>query len=775
MHRMEVRHNFPHSLTSFVGRKREVRQVRALVLDARLVTLTGSGGTGKTRLALEAARRLVDHFADGVWLVELAPLTEARLIQPTLALTLQIHEQPGRPLTATLSDYLRTKHILLLFDNCEHLAADVASLVEAFLRVAPGLHILVTSRVQLGIGGERTWSVPQLVEAEAMALFAERAGHARDGFVLTPENSAAIAEICRRLDGVPLAIELAAARLRTISVDEIAARLTDRFALLTGGSRTALPRHQTLQATMDWSHELLPPAAKCLWRRLAVFSGGFRFEAAEAICSDDLLDQTEVLDLLALLLDSSLVQVHEDAGERRYQLLETIRDYGLRKLEEAGETETFQRRHLEWFLALARRAEPEWRGANQGAWLDRLEADLGNVRAALDYSRSRADRVDDGLALASSLWLFWHTREHIGESRQWLRSLLDQARPGRARAYGLNVAGFMAYVQGDTAAAVPLLEESLRQNEELGDRSGGNFSLLRLGIGLYYNNELERASIVLDQALSRYRQSGDRIGIYIAAYELAEALTMRGEYARAKTLHDESLALKQQQGDAWHIGLSYFGLGLLAWRQGDHRQAVAKLRESIALRQELDEWWGLTRAVEALAWVEASRGDLGRAAHLMGAAAAMLERTSTALSPNYLVHHQQCRQAVTTGLSASGFESAWAAGHRLPPAQAVQYALKGGLLPTPDGRRPGEVSPREAEIAALVAGGLTNRQIAGKLHLAERTVDAHLEHIMNKLGYRSRAQIAAWVATHSKAPSPSGERQASQNPSPSGGGQGGGF
>src|SRR5256885_3836547 len=318
MHRMEVRTNLPHSLTSFVGRKREVRQVRALVADTRLVTLTGSGGTGKTRLALEAARGLVDHFADGVWLVELAPLTEARLIQPTLAFALQLHEQPGRPLTATLSDYLRTKQILLLFDNCEHLAAEVASMVEAFLQVSPGLHVFVTSRVQLGIGGERTWSVPQLVEAEATALFAERAGQARDGFNPTPQNSTTIAEICRRLDGVPLSIELAAARLRTISVDEVAARLSDRFTLLTGGSRTALPRHQTLQATMDWSHELLTPEAQRLWRRLAVFAGGFGLEAAEAICSDDALDPAQVIDLVTLLVDSSLVQVQETAGQRRY-------------------------------------------------------------------------------------------------------------------------------------------------------------------------------------------------------------------------------------------------------------------------------------------------------------------------------------------------------------------------------------------------------------------------------------------------------------------------
>jgi predicted ATPase/DNA-binding NarL/FixJ family response regulator len=747
MHRMEQRHNFPLPLTTFVGRKREIRQVRALVAAARLVTLTGAGGSGKTRLALEAARGMVAHFPEGVWLVELAALTEARLIQPALAAALQVHEQPGRPLAATLSDFLRRTQILLVFDNCEHLAAEVASMVEAFLRVAPRLHVLITSRVQLGVAGERTWNVPPLIEAEANTLFAERAGNAQEGFTVTPQNSAAIVEICRRLDGLPLAIELAAARLKTISVDEIAARLTDRFAFLTGGSSTALPRHQTLQAMMDWSHDLLPTPAQRLWRRLAVFVGGFRLEAAEAICSDDSREQIQIIDLLTILVESSLVQVEENAGTRRYRLLETVREYGLRKLDEAGETATIRTRHLEWFLALARRAEPEWRGRNQGVWLNQLEEDVDNVRAALEYSRTDAESIDDGLALTSALWLFWHSRGHIGESRQWLRRLLDQARPGRARAYGLNVAGFMAYVQGDTAGAVPLLEESLSLNETLGDRAGANFSLLRLGIGLYYHNDLERAVAVLERALSRYREASDRIGIYISAYELAEALTMQGDYARAATLHEESLALKEQQGDAWHIALSYFGLGLLAWRQGDHRQAITRLRESIELRQELEEWWGLTRAIEALAWVEASRGDLRRATHVMGAANGMLERGSTRLSPNYLVHHEHALQMARAGSSAQEFEAAWAAGHHLTAPQAVRYALKGGSLPAGETRKPGEVSPREAEIAGMVASGMTNRQIAARLHLAERTVDAHVEHIMNKLGYRSRAQIAAWAAT----------------------------
>ena len=743
---MDPRNNLPKPLSSFIGRKREIRQVRTLVAGARLLTLIGPGGSGKSRLALEAARGLTERYRDGVFGVELAPLVEARLVSRSVALALDVPEQPGRPLLATLSDHLRLRNVLLVLDNCEQVAAEVAATVDALLRVCPELHMLATSRVALDITGERTWSVPQLESAESLALLAERGADASAGFIINPDNEATAREICRRVDGMPLAIELAAARLKALSLDEVAARLDDRFRLLTGGSRAALPRHRTLRATMEWSYDLLPGSSRLLWRRLAVFSGGFELEAAEAVCSDRLLEQHQILDHLTALVDNSVLQVGERHGIRRFHMLETVREYGALKLEETGETAELRRRHLQWFLELAIRAEPEWRGSNQRRWLDRLGEDLDNIRAALEFSRSDDTLVGDGLRLASGLWLFWH-RHHIGESRQWLASLLDRAGPGRPRAYALNVAGFMAYVQGETSDALPLLRESLRLNRALDDRANTNLSLLRLGIALYYNNDLDEAVDVLDQALSRYRELGDRVGIYVSAYELAEALTMRGDHDRARGLYEESLALKVQQGDAWHIALSYFGMGLLAWLQGDHRQAVTTLRECLQLRQDLDEWWGLGKSLEALAWVEGSRGHLTKAAHLLGASAAMHERMSVKLSPNYQVHHNRCVATIRAEMSQDPFQAALVRGHGLSAPEAVAYALRDRVLGAPKREPRGRVTAREAEIAVLVATGLTNRQIARKLSLAERTVDSHLEHIMNKLGHHSRAQVAAWAAT----------------------------
>ena len=738
------RDNLPHQLTSFVGRKREIRRVRSLVTGVRLLTLIGPGGSGKSRLALAVASGSIPRFDDGVFLVELAPLVESRLVLRALAEEFDLPDRLGRPLIATVSDHLRAKEVLLLLDNCEHVVAEVSSLVDSLLRVCPRLHVLATSRVALGIQGEQVWTVPQMTPSEAIALFAERAADAAAGFDIDDDNEATAAEICQRLDGMPLAIELAAARLKTLSLKQVAGRLTHRFKLLTGSTRPTLPRHHTLEATMEWSYDLLTTPARRLWCRTAVFAGGFDLPAAEAICSDDRLEQGEILDRITELVDNSILQVHGSGETRRFHMLETVREYGRLKLEQAGEAPTMQRRHLHWFLELATRAEPEWRGPNQRTLLDRVGADLDNIRAALEFSRSDPSLIGDGLQLASSLWLFW--LRHIGEGREWLDSLLERARPDRARAYALNVGGFMAYVQGDAVASLPLLEESLQLNKGLGDQAGANSSLLRLGIGLYYSNDLDRAINVLSEALRLYREVNDRVGIYVSAYELAEALTMRGDYGAARVLHEESLALKQQQGDSWHIALSYFGLGLLAWMEGDHREAVAHLRASLTIRQELDEWWSLGKGLEALGWVDVSRGESSRGLHLLGAAAAIHEGMGVVLSPNYRVLHDRSLAIVRAQMTEAAIQVAWSRGHDLSSAASVAYALRDGPL-TQKPKRPAGVTGRELEIAGLVTNGMTNREIARKLSLAERTVDAHVEHIMNKLGYHSRAQIAAWAAT----------------------------
>jgi non-specific serine/threonine protein kinase len=720
-----------------------------MVGEARLLTLIGPGGCGKSRLALEVAAASSARFQDGIFLVELASIGESRLVLRALADVLAVPDLPGQVLAAALTTHLRPKQMLLVLDNCEHVVAEVASITDALVRACPRLHILATSRVSLAILGERTWTVPPMNSADAVALLAERASETSAAVV--DDRSAVLArDLCLHLDGMPLAIELAAARLKTLSLEQVSARLTDRFRLLSGSSRSAMPHHKSLQAAMDWSYELLTVPARLLWSRASVFAGGFELEAAEAVCSGGEMTQDQVVDSLTELVDNSILQVQEEVGQRRFHMLETVREYGLLKLDEAGERASFRQRHLDWCVELARRAEPEWRGPDQRLWLDRLGAELDNFRSALELACEDENLTGAGLELAASLWLFWH-QHHIGEGRQWLGRLLERAPPDRRRAYALNVGGFMAYVQGEPAAALPLLKESLELNRRLGDQAGANFSLLRLGIGLYYNNELDQAIKVLREALHLYREANDRVGIYVSAYELAETLTVSGDYAAARTLHQESLALKELQGDSWHLAFSHFGIGLLAWMKGDREQAVGQLRESLAIRSRLDEWWGLAKGIEAQGWVEVTFGHTIRGLQLLGASEALHQGMGVVLSPNYRALHDRSLQQASRQLTADEVSSAWDRGRALTWSDAVAYALRDGTPAGPRRKRSDRVTRRELEVAGLVAAGMTNRAIARQLSLAERTIDAHVEHIMNKLGFRSRAQIAAWVTVGGKA------------------------
>src|SRR3989441_5348093 len=416
----ESPHNLPRQLTSFVGREQEVSALRQTLLTARLLTLTGPGGIGKTRLALQAANELLGDFRDGVWLVELAPISTPDLVPQTIASTLGVSEQPGRPLSEALVTYLEGRRLLLILDNCEHLVEPTARLVEALLHSCPQVHVLATSRETFGIGGEivrrvPSLSVPQagalgpvekLTGYEAVALFCDRAAAAVGSFSLTQSNARSVVQICERLDGIPLAIELAAVRLKVLSLEQVAARLNDRFHLLTGGSRTALPRQQTLRATIDWSYDLLPDSERALLRRLAVFVGTITLEAAADVCAGPPIATPDILDLIPQLVGKSLVQAEESPIEARFRLLETIRQYGLSKLLEAGEAEPVRQRHRDWFIGWAERAEPELEGPDQTRWRNRMEGALDNLRAAFDWLPREGD--DEGrLRLATAMGAFW--------------------------------------------------------------------------------------------------------------------------------------------------------------------------------------------------------------------------------------------------------------------------------------------------------------------------------------------------------------------------------
>jgi predicted ATPase/class 3 adenylate cyclase len=589
------RHNLPIQLTSFVGREREVAELMPRLLETRLLTLTGPGGTGKTRLALRLAADVVDAFAGGVWLVELAPLADPALVPQTVAMVLGAHEQPGRSLMDALLDVLRPKTLLLVLDNCEHLVAACASLAETLLRAAPNLRILASSREALGIAGETAYRVPSLplpdpvppehpLDLTALArndcvrLFVERAAtHAP--FHLTATNAPAIAQIGRRLDGIPLALELAAARTRLLPPEQIALRLNDRFHLLTGGSRTALPRHQTLLALIEWSYELLSEAERVLLRRLAVFAGNWSLEAAQAVCADGLGE--DVLDTLARLADKSLVEVEApgEATEARYRLLETIRQYAREKLVVAGEMEAIRDRHLDYFVRFAEAAEPKLRTAEQLEWLGRLDANHDNVRAALAWALERG-ASDHALRTLGAIAYFWIVRGYVSEGQKWVGDALaavEHARGERAapahdlptaavqahRAKVLHAAAWYHLLTLDAKAARTVVAEALRVWRELGDRWWIAVSLELESLIMTFQQEVQPAFARLEEGVALARQIGDPWVLATCLIRFGDALKPQGKAAAARPYLEEGVALARGVGDRMLLSEGLRELGSL--------------------------------------------------------------------------------------------------------------------------------------------------------------------------------------------------------------------
>jgi non-specific serine/threonine protein kinase len=729
------RTNLPAALSSFIGREAEQAAVRALLAGHRLVTLTGEGGSGKTRLALAVADELLEEYPDGVWLVELAALSDPTLVVQAVAQALGVREEPGRPLLATLSDYLREKALLLLLDNCEHLVAACAELASGLLRACSKLSILATSREGLAVGGEERWRVPmltvpgagrqvtleQLPSYEAVRLLVERGLASRAGFGMTAQNAWAVEQVCRRLDGLPLALELAAARLATLSIEQVAQRLDDRFRLLTGGSRSALPHQQTLRATLDWSHALLSDLEPVLFRRLSVFAGGWTLEAAEAVCAGEGIEQEDVLDLLSRLVQRSLVRVEEGDGEPRYLLLETVRAYSREHLAASGEEATTRSRHLDWCVALAEEAEPRLRGPDQGVWLDRLEREHDNLRVALGWARESGD-VELGLRLAGAVRRFWEVRGYVSEGWGWFEALLPgaDATPAAARASALHGAGTLARDQGDYDRAAALHEEGLALRRALGDKLGIAASLNNLGGVAYYQGDYGRAAALMEESLALKRELGDTWGIANSLGNLGVVAYYQGDYGRAATLYEEALALQREVGDTWGIANSLGNLGDVAARQGDHGRAATLYEEALALGRELGVTRGsasllyylgvvtyrqgeygraaallteglllsrdldarnLRALVEAIAWVAAARGQALRAARLAGGAEALWESLGVRVPPDeqadHEADHEQAVQVMRAALGEEAFATAWAEGRALSLDQAMALALEG--------------------------------------------------------------------------------------------------
>jgi non-specific serine/threonine protein kinase len=654
-------------VTSFVGRQDEVAEVRRLLggephpedSRPRLVTLAGSGGCGKTRLALQVARSEVeqDSHPDGVWLVELAPVADPALVGQAVATTLNVREVPGQAVLQTLAGALAERRLLLLLDNCEHLLDACAALADALLRACPGVQILATSQQALGMTGEVAYRVPSLATPEgddlpgagegpetaaalkamqgygAVRLFVERARFGQPGFALSAQNAREVLAICRRLDGIPLAIELAAARLAVLSPSQLAERLDDRFRLLTRGNRAAPARHQTLRTLVDWSYGLLTPEERTLFDRLAVFAGGFSLEAAEAVCAGDGLDQEDILPLLSQLVEKSLVNAGEDVDARaRFRLPETLREYARERLEgdsvaeaPAGAT---RERHAIFYTALAEAAHSALSGPDQGAWLDRLEREHDNLRAALRWRLDRGD-ARGALRLGAALGRFWAMRGYLREGRERLAEALALpdggapgaspiaadgapgagAPPGSDRARALYSAGFLAWRQGDAAAARPLLESSVALARRLGDPGTTAYGLFYLGLVPEFQGDYPAARAYFAESRSLFEEAGDRDGLALALFGLGNVARQEGDLDTARTLLERSLDLFRDVGNRRSLALPLGYLGRVALRLGDPAGARARLEEALATWEELGEQWLIASVLDSLAEVARVEGD----------------------------------------------------------------------------------------------------------------------------------------------------------------------
>jgi predicted ATPase/class 3 adenylate cyclase len=741
--------NLPLPTTSFIGRKIEIGEVKELFEFSRMVTLVGVGGTGKTRLSQAVAHEMLTGYKDGVWLVELAPLTDHTLVTQAVAQVLKVNEKPGQPLLTTLLEKLKTSQSLLLLDNCEHLIGSCAKLSAELLANCPNLKILATSREGLSVRGERLYQVPSLevppagsqtqplsspenlTKYEAVRLFVERTQAVSAQFQLNERNGKAVGEICRRLDGIPLALELAAVRVKALPVEQLAVRLKDRFRLLTGGNRTDLPRQQTLRALIDWSYDLLNAQEQVLWQRLSVFAGGWTLEAAEQVCNGEPLEEWEVLDLFSQLVEKSLVVVEEEeSGETRYRMLETIRQYGWEKLLELGDIEVqkVQAHYADYFLILAEELQPKLVSEEHIAALEQLDSEYDNLRAGLEWAISRGD-CSIALKMCTALGRFWGIRGYWSEGREYLTKGLELAVDSQTieKAKVLSLVGSIAIDQGEIPVSQRYFEESLGIFREIGDKQGIASTLNSLGFVVYYEGKYSVASGYFEESLRIYREIGDTRGIAgnlsglgVIAYNrednaqarryheeslgifrglrdkagiaycldyLGAIATSQGEYSIARSFLEESLTFKRESGDKQGIAKSLFFLGAVVSKQNEYQAARLCFEECLNISRELGDKYGIIAGLVGLLNLiniagkaedeKVSRGNYPVVlARLGGAVATLRGYIGFALVKPISDYYEEAMEDSRAGLGEEAFNAAFAEGQAMNSETAIELALE---------------------------------------------------------------------------------------------------
>jgi predicted ATPase/DNA-binding NarL/FixJ family response regulator len=808
--------HLPIQLTSFIGREREIADVKELLCRSPLVTLCGSGGSGKTRLAIQVANEVSEAYPDGAWLIDLAPLREPGLVPQFVVEALGLRFVSSQPVLESLTNFLQPKQILLILDNCEHLRAACAEFAQQVLSRASNLRILATSREPLAISGERVFplsglawpsskrkigrnsDLQDLIAYDAMRLFDERARAILPGFLITAENAMAIAVICQRLDGLPLAIELASARANILTVQEIATRLDNRFSLLTSGSHTARePRHQTLRAAIDWSYALLTDEERIFLSRLAVFSAGCTLDMAEAIGSDTKIAEERALDLISSLVDKSFI-IAETVGrtQARYRLLETIREYALEKLNELGEAARLRDCHLDLFLARVEDAAPKLNGAYQQLWLNWMEGEHDNLRTALTWA-IESGRIEAGMRIAIAISRFWEIRGHVQEGLMWFERLFSKA-DGRisllVHANALVYASFFAMFLGKASTSERYGREAAAMAEGAGD--AGNpiliLALSSLDSGSRAAGDFQGAFALGERAIKLLRATpGPSVYLGMTLLAQGDVAIELGSYATARTLLEESLALAREDDDSFRIAHAYNSFGDLARYQGNYAEAQTAYEKSVNLLRNLDARHDLasikrnlgracllagdvdcaiTLFNESLAAHQAEQNKPGMIDCLIGLAATAVMRG--------LLRPGACLLAATIAIRGERAESVWpakkmevepylglakvrltkvefqteqAAGRAMSLEQAISFALKlpfkSEIVPDP-GEALDSLTGREREIAALIGLGKTNGEIASERVLSKRTVESHVNKILSKLGLANRGQIMRWAIEH---------------------------